>query len=256
MGIRTIMTVAAIAAAVAAAQPVHAKRAQDQTFLQPDAAAALPGKTFAIVVHAPTPYSATSRELASKSKWVFFAGGLLAGIPYQNSHARAAGAGVTDRTGAEDPATIGRDILADALQRGRGMQALPVDATRVEHLDADELAQRHPEADYVLDVRTVRWGHAPNPGDKQHAIVFYASEMQLIDVRTGKTAAWVKCEINTSKAKDPPVLDDIEREDGRLIKQAIGHLAWSCARQFANVRMGIAPDKIAPVPAEFEAPFH
>jgi hypothetical protein len=66
----------------------------------------------------------------------------------------------------------------------------------------------------------------------------------------------VKCEINTSKAKDPPVLDDIEREDGRLIKQAIGHLAWTCARQFANVRMGIAPEKIAPVPAEFEAPFH
>jgi len=102
----------------------------------------------------------------------------------------------------------------------------------------------------------VRWGHAPSPGDKQHAIVFYASEMQLIDVRTGKTAAWVKCEINTSKAKDPPVLDDIEREDGRLIKQAIGHLAWTCARQFANVRMGIAPEKIAPVPAEFEVPFH
>jgi len=256
MGIRTITTAAAIATVIAAAQPAHAERARDQTFLQPEAAATLAGKTFAIVVHTPTPYSAVSRELLSKSKWVFFAGGLLAGIPYQNSRAHAAGVGVTDRTGAEDPAAIGRDILADALQRGRGMQALPVDATPVEHLDADGLAQRHPEADYVLDVRTVRWGHAPNPGDKQHAIVFYASEMQLIDVRTGKTAAWVKCEINTSKAKDPPVLDDIEREDGRLIKQAIGHLAWTCARQFANVRMGIAPDKIAPVPAEFEAPFH
>lgn len=226
-------------ALMAAATSVAAK---DKMIPLADAdAAALNGKTVALTVHERPSFSAMT---AGKASFGLF--GAAAMI--------SAGNKLVDENKVQDPAGIVRDHLAAALRTAHAVSLLEPDATPTKATKPKELAALHPEADYVLDVRSGGWMYAYFPSKWGTYWVGYSVQAQLVDTKTGRQISNAACNANTRENPKPPSLDQLHANEAQLLKDVTASLGWVCVQLLSKEQFRFAPEQIASTPAEYIDP--
>ena len=141
---------------------------------------------------------------------------------------------------------VARELLATALRDADGLQPRPVDTTQTDETRPKTIAPLHPDVDFVLDVRTLRWQHAEV---KKHGYASVAMEFQLINVATRHTDAWMRCDGAVDGIARPtdiaPLFTAIESDGGQMLRHAFSVLAARCARKFASQRLLMSPETLA-----------
>lgn len=204
-------------------------------------AASLQGKTVALTLHERPPFSAMTAGKASF--------GLL-GVAAMYS----AGNKLIDENHVVDPAEIVRANLASALRDAYALQLLPVDTTATKAKKPKEIAALHPEADYVLDVRSGGWMYAYYPTRWGSYWVGYSVQVQLVDTKTGRQVSNVACNSNTNANPRPPSREQLLADGAKLLKDVTASLGWMCVQVLAKEQFKFAPGQFASTPAEYVDP--
>lgn len=225
-----------IALVWAVALPVAAK-----SKVIPEAdAAALQGKTVALTVHERPGFSAMT---AGK---VMFGGAIAMAI---------AGNNLIRENDVQDPAVVLRTQLASALANAYGAQILPVDTVPTKAKKPKDLAALHPEADYVLDVRSTSWNSAYFPLRWGNYWVQYVAEVQLIDARTKGQVGSARCIAHTRDNPKAPTREQLEGNGAQLLKDVTTSLGWECVQKLAREQFRVPADKIAATPVAYVDPY-
>lgn len=204
-------------------------------------AAQLRGKTVALTVHERPSFVAMT---AGKAGFGLFG---VAGMVSEGNK-------LVDENGVADPAIVVRQQLATLLQEHYGAQPLPVDTAPTKATKAKELAALHPEADFVLDVRSGGWSYGYYPSKWASYWVGYSAQVQLIDARSGKLLSNMACNGGTRDHANPPSREALHANNAQLLKEVTTHLGWTCARLLAQEQFGIPADRIPAVPEPFVDP--
>lgn len=226
-------------ALIAAACPAAAK---DKMIPLAEAdAAALRGKSVALTIHERPSFSAMTAGKASF--------GLLGAAAMVS-----AGNKLVDENHVSDPAGIVRDNLSAALHEVYGANLLQADTAPTKANKAKDVAALHPEADYVLDVRSGGWMYAYYPTKWGSYWVGYSVQVQLVDTKTGRQVSNVACNANTHENPNPPSLDQLKANDAKLLKDVTASLGWICVQLLAKEQFHLAPERIARTPVEYLNP--
>jgi hypothetical protein len=221
------------------ALPVAAK---DKIITLADAdAAALQGKTVALTVHERPSFVAMT---AGKAAFALFGVGAMV----------KAGNDLVDSNHVADPAILLRDNLATALQTAYGVTVLPADTKATDAKKPAELAALHPDADYVLDVRSGGWNFAYFPTSWSSYWVGYSGQVQLINAKTGALVSNAACNTSTHDNAHPPSREQLVADGAVLLKQVTTALGWTCVQLLAKEELHLPADKIPATPAEFVDP--
>jgi hypothetical protein len=226
-----MLSMACALSIAALAFPVPAARIQDRTHLTAIDILAMQGKTMAITLHAPSPYIRTDF------------GASLAGALVHPALAQVEDEDFRARNNLTDPSVAARDLLATALRDAYGLQPRPVDTTQTDETRPKRIAALHPDADFILDVRTLLWQHrGMNKGFPRLAL-----EFQLINVATRHTDAWMRCDTFLDNGimpppKSTPLFTALESDGGQMLRHAYSVLAARCVRKFASQRLLMLPE--------------
>ncbi|GAB3389475.1 hypothetical protein [Lysobacter fragariae] len=204
-------------------------------------ATALSGKTIALTVHERPSFTAMT---AGKASFGLFGAGAMI----------AAGNKLVDENHVVDPAEIVRSNLTAALRDAYGVQLLATDATATKATKPKEIATLHPEADYVLDVRSGGWMYAYFPTDWNSYWVAYSVQVQLIDTKTSRQVSNAACNSNTHENANPPSRDQLQANGAQLLKDVTSSLGWTCVQLLAKEQFHVAPEKVAATPAALVNP--
>jgi hypothetical protein len=204
-------------------------------------AAALQGKTVALTVHERPDFTAMTT------------GKVMGGIFGAFAMVKAGNA-LVEENHIEDPAVILRTELASAIAGAYGAQILPVDTTPMKASKPKDLAAAHPEADYVLDVRSFNWLYAYFPTRWGNYWVMEIADVQLVDTKTARLVGNYRCKADTKKLAKSPTREQLHADGAQLLKDAMASLAWTCVQQ--SVKEHFLPaDKVAATPVALVDPF-
>ncbi len=230
---------AALIVALVATPHAHAK---DKAIpLSQADAAALQGKTAAVVLHEPESFIAMT---AGKAGFGLLGVGAMI----------KAGNTFVEENGIENPTTLVREQLSALLQSEYGLQVQPVDTTATKEKKAAKLAKLHPEADYVLSVRHGGWNYGYYATQWAEYWVGYSVQVQLIDTRTGRQVSNLACNANTMQSPVRPSRDQLHADGAALTKNIVGHLGWLCVRLLGKEQFGIADERLPAIPAPYVDP--
>ena len=204
-------------------------------------AAALQGKTAAVVLHEPESFIAMTAGKAGFGL-LGFAGMVKAGNDF------------VEKNGIENPTTLVREQLSALLQSEYGLQVQPVDTTATKEKKAAKLAKLHPGADYVLSVRQGGWNYSYYPTQWAEYWVGYSVQVQLIDTKTGRQVSNLACNANTMQSPVRPSRDQLQANGAALTKNIVGHLGWTCVRLLGKEQFGIAEERLPAFPAQYADP--
>jgi len=217
-------------------------QAKDQLIPLSDAdAAALQGKKIALTAHARPSFTAMT---AGKASFGLFGAGAMI----------AEGNKLVDENGVVDPAQVVREQLAIALHDVFGAEMLPLDGTQTKAQKPKEIAALHPEADYVLDVRSGNWMYAYFPTKWATYWVGYSVQVQLVDTKTGRQVSNVACNANTHENPHPPSREQLHADGAKLLKDVTTGLGWVCVQVLAKEQFHLPPEKIATTPPQYVDP--
>ena len=159
---------------------------------------------------------------------------------------------LVSENGIEDPAgAIARSIAQQLKER----YALTI-ASHTVQLDTDELiplAKTFPEADLLLDVRTINWLYGYFPTAWNRYWIGYWARLRLIDVKRGQVLAEGMCgrkapeESSNAQSEDQLLANSAQR-----LKSELANAAQFCMEQFRAATFafaGPAPSIIAATPA-------
>jgi hypothetical protein len=204
----------------------------------------LAGKTIALTTHERPSFVAMT---AGKAGLI---GGLLGGLTMI-----AAGNELVAKNNIQDPAEIVRTQLADALTNAYSPQVLPLDTNATKATKPKEIAALHPEADYVLDVRSGAWSYLYYPTHWGKYKVGYNVQVQLIDTKTAKQVSNMACNAGSSNNPDmSPTRDQLHADGAKLLKDILASAGWTCVQLLAKEQFKLAPDQVAATPAELVDP--
>ncbi|MDR7100717.1 hypothetical protein J2X04_003098 [Lysobacter niabensis] len=204
-------------------------------------AALLKDKTVALTVHPRPSFSAMTAGKASF--------GLLGAAAMIS-----AGNKLVDENHVQDPAEILRANLSAALHDIHGVTVLAPDTAPTKASKPKELAALHPEADYVLDVRSGGWMYAYYPTKWGTYWVGYSVQVQLVDTKTGRQVSNAACNAHTRDNANPPSLDQLHADQAKLLKAVTTSLGWTCVQTLAKDQFHFAPEQVAAIPAEYVNP--
>jgi len=204
-------------------------------------AAALQGKTVALTVHERPSFSAMT---AGKAGFGLFGAGAMI----------SAGNKLIDDNGVADPAINVREQLATVLGQVYGAQVQAPDATPTKATKPKELAALHPQADYVLDVRSGGWMYAYYPTDWNSYWIGYSAQVQLIDTRTARQVSNLACNATTQKHVNSPSRDDMHGNKAQLVKDVTTALGWTCVQLLAKEQFHFPADKVPATPSQWIDP--
>lgn len=204
-------------------------------------AAAVRGKTVAVTLHNRPSFSAGT---AGKASFGLFGAGAMI----------TAGNKLVDENGVEDPAILLRAQIAALLRDNYGANVLDVDATATEAKKPKDIAAIHPQADYVLDVRSGGWMFFYYPTDWNNYWVGYSVQSQLIDAKTARQVSNMACNANTQQSPIRPSRDQLIGDGAQLLKEVTQHLGWTCMQLLAKEQFRVAPDRVPTIPAEYQNP--
>jgi len=241
--LKTILNTAAMLAALIAASVVApAAHARDKAIpLSQTDAAALQGKTAAVVLHEPESFVAMT---AGKAGFGLLGVGAMI----------KAGNDFVEQNGIQNPTTLVREQLSALLQSEYGLQVQPVDTTVTREKKAAKLAKLHPQADYVLSVRHGGWNYGYFATQWAEYWVGYSVQVQLIDTKTGRQLSNLACNANTLQSPVRPSRDQLHADGAALTKDIVGHLGWLCVRLLGKEQFGIAEERLPQIPAQFVDP--
>ena len=154
----------------------------------------------------------------------------------------------------EDPAGILRDGLSAGLASAYGAHVLEVDKTPTDEKKPAAIAKLHPDADYVLDVRSGGWNYAYFPTKWGSYWVGYSAQVQLIDAKTGKLVANEACNISTHDNPSPPSREQLHADGAKLLKDVVGSLGWGCMQLLAKDEFALDAGKVAATPTNLIDP--
>jgi len=215
-------------------------RVHDESFLQPAEREAMVGKTVAIALGRETPHT----RFVDGDFWSAGVAGAVGVInPPQRFHA----------FGSMDPMPVAKTLLSDLLRDAYGMRVLTFDDRLALNDKPKYLAQRYPEADYVLSVTGVTTHGEFLAGKRGRAAV--GMTVRLVNVATQYEVAYYSCSEMTKKSDTNPSLSELESDNGRRIKEVLVVLAAKCARNFASQRLGMTDEKLAAFPKWNQEPF-
>jgi hypothetical protein len=136
--------------------------------------------------------------------------------------------------GIVDPAVRISGDLKEKLRNTRHMNIMDNDEVKASSDNIPALVGSYPDADYLLDVKTVYWSFVYYPTNWSHYRVLYTARMRLINEANGSVAAETMCKAQPGDDKDPPTKDQLLAEHGALLKQLLDKAADSCANLFAS----------------------
>ena len=221
-----------------AATPAFAK--QKLIPLAPGDAAGLQGKSLALSVHeAPTFMPMT----AGKAGFGLFGVAAMAG----------AGKTLVTENQIADPAGMVREQLSALLRDAYGAQPLQLDATLSQSKKPKDIAAAHPNADFVLDVRSTGWTYVYFPTQWARYAVYYNVQVKLLD-KDGREVSNAACNTGTHDHPKPPSREQLHAQQAALLKDVLGSLAWNCVHILARDQFAIAADKLPPIPAQYADP--
>jgi hypothetical protein len=216
--------------------------AKDQLIaISTDDASALQGKTLALTVHERPTFVAMSPSKASF--------GLIGAFAMFS-----AGNKLVNDNHIVDPAEIVRTNLADALRDVDGMKLAATDTTATKAQRAGDIAKTHPEADYVLDVRSAGWNYAYFPTHWGLYWVGYSVQVQLVDVKSGRQVSNAACNASTHENPNPPTGEHLIGDGAKLLKDVTAGLGWMCVQLLAKDEFHMPAEKIVATPAEYVDP--
>lgn len=204
-------------------------------------AAALRGKTVALTLHERASFTAGT---AGKATFGLF--GAAAMISTGNK--------LVDENGVQDPAIQVRAQLAALLRDTYGANVLEVDAQATDATKPKEIAALHPQADYVLDVRSTGWMFFYYPSDWNSYWVNYTVQSQLVDTKTARQVSNMACLADTRKSPARPSREQLVDEKAQLLKDITQHLGWTCTQAFAKEQYRVAAEQVPAMPAEYQNP--
>ncbi|WP_237056148.1 hypothetical protein [Marilutibacter chinensis] len=211
------------------------------TPLSEDDAALLQGKKVAVALHQRPSFGAMTAGKASF--------GLIgAGAMY------AAGNKLVDENNVADPATLIREQLASSLRTSFGAEVLNVDAEPTDAKKPRQIAATHPEADYVLDVRSTGWGYAYYPMDWNSYWVNYGVQVQLVETATARQVSNMACNASTRDHANRPSRDQMHANGAQLLKDVTAHLGWTCVQLLSREQFKLPEENIATIPGAYADP--
>lgn len=206
--------------------------------LTPADAALLQGKKIAVTMHERPSFSAMTAGKASF--------GLLGAAAMIK-----AGNDLVDANQIVDPAVLVRERLGSSLAQTYGAEVLPVDTTATKAKKAKDVATTHPEADYVLDVRSGGWGYVYFPTDWNNYQIMYSVQVQLVDVKTGRQVSNAACNASSKANKTPPTREQLHADGAQLIKDYTTALGWNCVQLLTQQQLGIPAEQVPAVPEPY-----
>lgn len=144
------------------------------------------------------------------------------------------------RGGIVDPALAISQELARGLSETHGVKVVSAGEHVPVKISPRGLSQIYSTHDFVLDVKTTRWGSIYFVSDWNSYRVFYAAHARLIDAKSGRIVAEVLCRHlpeyeDTNKAYS---YDDLESGVG--LRKALDESANYCADQIRQeIKLGV-----------------
>jgi len=215
-------------------------RVMDEPFLQPTERELMAGKTVAIAITRPSPHT----RIVDGDFWKAGIGATVGVVPLP---------GRFDAFGSVDPVPSARTLLSDLLRDAYGMRVLTFDDRLALNGKTKYLAQRYPEADYVLSIegRSMHGEWLAGKGGRAGV----GMTLRLVNVATQHDVAYGDCGEMTKKDDAAPTLSELESNDGQRIKDVLKVLAAKCVRTFASQRLRAKEDSLAAFPRSNQDPF-
>ena len=209
--------------------------------LSPQDAAALKGKTVAVVLHERESYT-----WMTPGKVMFGLLGVAAMIK--------AGNDFVAENQIPDPTALMRDQLATALRDRFGAQPASPDTTTTKAHKPAELAKLHPETDYVLSVKHNGTMSSYYPGNFGRYWIANSFLVQLVDTKSGRELTHATCFASIYKNPVRPSNEQLRANQAQLAKDILASLTWRCARQVSIDALKLAPEQAPAIPAEMVDP--
>lgn len=200
-------------------------------------AAALKDKTVAVTFHETPTFMGMTAGKASFAMLGAFA-------------MAAAGNELVRENEIADPGVVLREQLAIALRDVYGAKPQPADTIATKAKKPAQIAATHPDADYVLDVRSLGWGYAYLPKDWTKYYVSYSARVQLVD-KAGREIASSPCTATSFANKSPPTREQLHDNGALSLKDYTHALGWVCVQFLGLTSFQIPADKLAVAPEPY-----
>lgn len=200
-------------------------------------AAAMKDKTVAVSFHEPASFVATT---AGKMQFGLF--GAIA--------ATKAGNDLVRDNQIADPAILIREQLAAGLRDVYGAKPQAVDTAPSKAKNGKDIAATHPQADYVLDVRSMGWSYFYYPTDWNNYWVLYSTQVQLVD-KSGRVLSKAACTANSKASSSPPSRDQLHADGAKVLKDYSAALGWNCVQLLVTEQFKIPLDRFAGIPQPY-----
>ncbi len=140
----------------------------------------------------------------------------------------SAGNKIIEENRVEDPAAAIADELMKGLEKKYRTVRLAGPATEAESDDLDALVKLRPEAEVLLDVRTLGWSFMYFPTNWARYRVTYAARARLIDARSKTVLAEGKCERVPEQTDNAPTHDELLNDNAAGLKRELQTAAAAC----------------------------
>jgi hypothetical protein len=207
---------------------------------EPDAAA-LRGKTVALTLHERPSFTAGT---AGKATFGLLGAGAMI----------AAGNKIVDENGVQDPGILVRTQLATVLREIYGANVLEADQQPTKAKKPKEVAALHPQADYVLDIRSGGWMFFYYPSDWNNYWVGYSVQSQLVETSTARQVSNMACNASTNQSAVRPSREQLIENGAQLLKDVTQHLGWLCTQLLAKDQYRLDEEQLPAIPAEYREP--
>jgi hypothetical protein len=152
----------------------------------------------------------------------------------------SAGNAIVQENGIADPAIAIADQLKGVLKDKFAVQVSDAPV----HQNGDDLAQictANPDADLILDVRTLNWSFAYFPTTWNRYRVIYSASIRLIDAKNRTVIAEGFSSRVPKETPDAPTKDELLANHAQLLKEELNKGAQQCVQEFMTKALNIQP---------------
>ncbi len=128
----------------------------------------------------------------------------------------------------EDPALKITQGLVEKLIASRSMILVSNQDKTATSDEISMLLSTYPNANYVLDVKTLGWMFNYYPTDWSHYKVTYSARLRLIDSSTKNVIAETACQSVQGDDKNPPTREQLMDNKAALLKEYLDKAASAC----------------------------
>ena len=156
--------------------------------------------------------------------------------------------------GIADPALFVRARLADAARDTWGMQVVLDESNSDADAEIAKLLAAHPDADYVLDVETLRWSITAFDSKWKGMYADYHGRVRLIEATSARVVADDECLLSTQDHQHRPLRKMFEYNDAKLAKDVFASMGWGCSHIIARDGLRLTDGAIPAIPADMIDP--